>query len=362
MSANRLVVPGEQRPLRDRLEVFATVVAATVVLACGPYLARAAQASPAVEMGSGAAWAEPSQAASRAIPTKQPHPPDLAGRPPAADEGAAVLATNLIHPLNASTGLNLNGAVTGSWGPSGVRMTVGSVSNNRASGTSGTLRLELWATSALPIFGNNITGYRLGTYVLGTLMAGFQFTNVDSGFVTYFPPQDGCYYVTLFLDEFQNDNQYHYVDFKVFTTGGTPDGSGYDRFAFGSGTCNSVFTCVRDAQTACLVGGRFQVTASYTTASSSGPAQVMSFNAERAESDESVFLWFFTAANFEIGLKILPACAVNGDFWVFISGLTDQGWTVNIVDSQTGRFATYSNPLGHLTSTTADTSSPLFCP
>jgi hypothetical protein len=120
--------------------------------------------------------------------------------------------------------------------------------------------------------------------------------------------------------------------------------------------------CIEDAATACLVGGRFEVRVNWQTASGAGPGQLMSFGAQRAESDQSAFYWFFSPSNFEMGLKILDACVVNQRFWVFISGLTDQGWTVHIRDSQTEATKTYSNAVGHLTSTTADTASGLSCP
>lgn len=122
-------------------------------------------------------------------------------------------------------------------------------------------------------------------------------------------------------------------------------------------------TCIRDANTACLLGGRYEVKVSYASNNNgSGAAQVMAFSGVRAEDDESVFLWFFDPSNFEIGLKILNGCAVDHHHWVFISGLTNQGWTVQVKDTQTTASATYSNPIGRLTPTTADTSSPLGCP
>ena len=62
-----------------------------------------------------------------------------------------------------------------------------------------------------------------------------------------------------------------------------------------------------------------------------------------------------------MGLKILDACVLNNHFWVFIGGLTNQGWTVQILDTSTGHTRTYTNPLNQLTPTTADTSA-LACP
>lgn len=113
--------------------------------------------------------------------------------------------------------------------------------------------------------------------------------------------------------------------------------------------------CTTDATTACLQGGRFEVKVDWQNESGSGAGQVMAFGGQRAENHDSAFYWFFSDTNFEMGLKILDACSFNNKFWVFISGLTNVGWTVHIRDVNTGATKTYSNANGHLTSTTADT-------
>ena len=124
----------------------------------------------------------------------------------------------------------------------------------------------------------------------------------------------------------------------------------------------STAPCVRDASTACLLSDRFEVKVDYSSnTNGSGSAQVMSFGGQRTENDESVFWWFFSSTNFEMGLKILNACGLNNSFWVFISGLTNQGWNVHVRDTQTGATKLYSNAIGHLSQTTADTSA-LPCP
>lgn len=113
--------------------------------------------------------------------------------------------------------------------------------------------------------------------------------------------------------------------------------------------------CVRDARTACLLNGRFKVTARWQTTTDSGPAQVMSFGGERAESDQSVFMWFFNGENFEIGIKMVNACTPPfNKFWAFVSGLTNQGFTITIEDTQTGATWTHSNTLGQLPLTRGD--------
>jgi hypothetical protein len=113
-------------------------------------------------------------------------------------------------------------------------------------------------------------------------------------------------------------------------------------------------TCTSNAITACLQAGRFEVTVDWQSGSGTGAAQVMSFGGQRSETDESVFWWFFSPTNFEMGVKVLNACSFNGKFWVYLSGLTDQGWTVHVHDTQTGAVQTYSNTLGQLSRTFAD--------
>lgn len=118
--------------------------------------------------------------------------------------------------------------------------------------------------------------------------------------------------------------------------------------------------CVKAADTACLQSGRFEVKVDWAT-STTGTGQVMSFNGQRAENNESAFWWFFSPTNFEMGVKVLDACTLNGKFWVYTSGLTDQGWTVHVRDTVTGATQIYSNAVGHLSSTFADTSA-FSCP
>jgi hypothetical protein len=120
-------------------------------------------------------------------------------------------------------------------------------------------------------------------------------------------------------------------------------------------------SCVRGANTACLQQGRFEVKVDWQTASAGGAGQVMSFGEQRTENDESVFWWFFNPTNFELGVKTLNACGLNGKFWIFLSGLTDQGWTVHVRDTATGATKTYSNATGHLSQTFSDVSA-FSCP
>lgn len=115
--------------------------------------------------------------------------------------------------------------------------------------------------------------------------------------------------------------------------------------------------CVRDADTACLLGGKFKVEVDWTTATSSGAGKLMAFGAERAESAESAFFWFFNSTNFEMGVKMVDACVAPFDrYWVFFSGLTSQGFQVKVTRMADGREKIYpANPINNLPTTVADT-------
>jgi len=98
------------------------------------------------------------------------------------------------------------------------------VANYRSGGTSGTLRLEVWATSS-PYSGGKITGYVMGTSVLGVLKGGYNFPSVNKS-ATFTSPPSGSYYITMTLEEYTASG-YVIVDYanfsgtKQFGPGGT---------------------------------------------------------------------------------------------------------------------------------------------
>ena len=125
--------------------------------------------------------------------------------------------------------------------------------------------------------------------------------------------------------------------------GGPPDGCGTDENILDGAFATSYpmlapylspgggGICIRDADTACLLNGKFKVEVDWVTASSAGTGKVMAFNGERAESVESAFFWFFNSTNFEMGVKMVDACvAPFNRYWVFVSGLTSQEYRVRV--------------------------------
>jgi hypothetical protein len=119
--------------------------------------------------------------------------------------------------------IELSGSCSWSISGNSIDIEAGRVENLSSSGTSGTLRLRIWATAS-PYSGGTINGYVLGTRSLGTLQAGYYYSNI-SGSVTYSAPPPGTYYTTLTVEEYTGSG-YTIRDYLTF--------SGSDVFGGGS--------------------------------------------------------------------------------------------------------------------------------
>lgn len=53
--------------------------------------------------------------------------------------------------------------------------------------------------------------------------------------------------------------------------------------------------------------------------------------------------WFFEPDNVELAVKVVDGRSVNGKFWVFVASLTDVGYTLSILDRETGAGKSYAN-------------------
>lgn len=101
----------------------------------------------------------------------------------------------------------------------------------------------------------------------------------------------------------------------------------------------------------CLNDGRFQVTATWKKSDgSTGAATPAMFTSDTG------YFWFFEDSNVELVVKVLDARGINGQFWVFASGLTNVGVDIVVLDTATGIAKTYRNPLGTAFQPIQDTS------
>lgn len=117
--------------------------------------------------------------------------------------------------------------------------------------------------------------------------------------------------------------------------------------------------CTPDANTLCLNGGRFEVRVQWTDfQGNTGPGNVVS----GASSPDSGLMWFFGPDNWELLIKVLNGCGVNGHYWVFGAASTNVAYTIQVTDTQTGQIATYTNPLGTASPAITDTGAFAACP
>jgi hypothetical protein len=107
---------------------------------------------------------------------------------------------------NLSNGLVLSGNLSYSYVGSSVTLTAQGIVNNSSTRTSGTLRLELWASVTQPARAGAITGYRLAaSQQIAQLQPQFQYTNhVET--TSFLPPPNGTYWMVFVLGEFDPAN------------------------------------------------------------------------------------------------------------------------------------------------------------
>lgn len=91
-----------------------------------------------------------------------------------------------------------------------VDLNVGKISHNRT-GTTGSLRLALWATKSA-YKGGNINGYQVGYVDKKALAPGYSYTDVKNVAKLKRPPE-GTYHMTLVLSEYR-DGSYIIVDYR----------------------------------------------------------------------------------------------------------------------------------------------------
>jgi hypothetical protein len=116
--------------------------------------------------------------------------------------------------------------------------------------------------------------------------------------------------------------------------------------------------CRPAATRLCLRQGRFAVEASWRTADGgSGPGRVT-----EARTADSGLFYFFRPGNWELQVKVLDGCPVNGRYWVFAAGTTNVEYTLTVTDLARGEEATYHNPQGTVSLATTDVEALATCP
>ena len=90
--------------------------------------------------------------------------------------------------------------------------------------------------------------------------------------------------------------------------------------------------CRASEETLCLQGSRFEVRANWWSADGqSGDGQIV----EAGTNDSGLFR-FFNPLNWEILIKVLDGCGINGRMWVLGAATTDLGYRIVVTDTVTG--------------------------
>ena len=101
-------------------------------------------------------------------------------------------------------------------------------------------------------------------------------------------------------------------------------------------------TCEADAETLCLQDSRYAVSVDWRTADGgSGSASVV-----HSGTNDSGLFTFFNRDNWEVLIKVLDGCSVNGHIWVYGASTTDLGYSIRVTDTVTGALQEYRNEPG----------------
>ena len=93
-----------------------------------------------------------------------------------------------------------------------------------------------------------------------------------------------------------------------------------------------------------LIGdGRFEVGIEWSTADDRGLARTA-----YRQTDDSGLFWFFEPGNWEVLVKVLDGCGVNGHHWVYAASATSLPFELSVTDTVTGEVYHYSRSEGEL--------------
>ena len=101
-------------------------------------------------------------------------------------------------------------------------------------------------------------------------------------------------------------------------------------------------SCKSGDETRCLRDSRFQVEMEWWAA---GGERAMA-RVARVGTDDSGLFWFFERENWEMLIKVLDGCSINGHVWVFGASSTDRGYRIAVTDTVSGEVREYGNEPG----------------
>ncbi|MEM7582023.1 MAG: fibronectin type III domain-containing protein [Acidobacteriota bacterium] len=145
----------------------------------------------------------------------------------------------------------------------------------------------------------------------------------------------------------------------TFRVRGTTDtgSTGYSNEASATTFGQAGDPCVADASTLCLNNGRFELVVEWEDfIGIRGGARDAGLI-----SPDSALLYFFDETNWEMLVKVLDGCDINGHFWVFSAATTNVAYSLSVRDTATGIIKQYTNALGNDAEALTDTEAFATC-
>ncbi len=110
-------------------------------------------------------------------------------------------------------------------------------------------------------------------------------------------------------------------------------------------------SCTVNGDTRCLRESRFSVAVEWWP--EDGDARKAGKVVHEGTDDSGLF-WFFSEANWELLLKVLDGCSLNGHVWVFGASATTLGYSIQVTDTVTDAMKEYRNEPGRRSSAITD--------
>jgi hypothetical protein len=100
--------------------------------------------------------------------------------------------------------------------------------------------------------------------------------------------------------------------------------------------------CMPGSSSLCLHHGRFLAEVSFKESS----ARMGRASVAVPRTRDSGLFWFYEPSNWELLVKVLDGCAVNGRYWVFASASTSLDYRITVTDLEANRTVQYRHEIG----------------
>jgi len=114
--------------------------------------------------------------------------------------------------------------------------------------------------------------------------------------------------------------------------------------------------CRSTSTNLCTVNNRFAIKATYRSPTRSADGVLV------PQGEDGGQIFFESAENSALIVKVLNGCQLNNRFWVFSGGTTNVEYSLTVTDTRSGQAKTYFNPLGRPAPAVTDTDAFATCP